>query len=55
MEFVILWSVIAGFAAYVASQKGRNPIVWFIIGFLFSILGLIAIAAVPSLSKDDKP
>ncbi len=32
--FIVL--VIASFSAYYANQKGRNPVIWFVIGlFLF--------------------
>ncbi len=38
--------------SYVAGQKNRSQGNWFILGFLFSLLALIALAAIPSLSKD---
>ena len=40
--------VSAGFCAYLASQKGRDSVVWFFLGLLFGLLALIAIAAVPA-------
>ena len=36
------------FCSYIASQKNRNPIVWFFLGFFFSLIALIAIGVVPS-------
>ena len=37
----------AALSAYVASEKGRVGGTWFILGLLFGILGLIAIAGLP--------
>ena len=36
-------------AATVAESKGRSGLVWFFFGLIFNILGLIAIAGMPSL------
>jgi hypothetical protein len=43
--------VFGGFAASVAQSKRRDPIGWFILGFLFSIIAVIAIAGMPSLPE----
>lgn len=39
-----------GFCAYLAGQKNRDGFGWFLLGFFFSILALIAIAASPNLA-----
>jgi hypothetical protein len=39
------------FCSFIASQKNRNPIAWFFLGFFFSLIALIAIAAMPSISQ----
>ena len=45
---LICW-LICGYCGFViAESKGRNPITWGIIGFLFSILGVILVAILPS-------
>ena len=31
------------FCSYIASQKNRNPIIWFFLGFFFSLIALVAI------------
>ena len=36
--------------SYVAGQKNRGTTSWFFLGFFFSILALIALAAIPSVS-----
>ncbi len=38
----------AGFSSFVASQKGRDAGAWFVLGFLFGIFALLAIAGLPS-------
>lgn len=43
------WLVVAGFTAAIASAKGRNGAGWFVLGLLFSLVALIAAAAMPSL------
>ena len=43
MELFIIWLALAGVTAYFAKQKGRNPVGWFILGFVFPAIGLIAV------------
>ena len=47
--FVAQGIVFGGFSAYVASQKGRNRDSWFILGFLFGFVALLALIAVPAV------
>src|SRR5574344_2737667 len=50
---IILQAVLVGlFCSYVAGQKNRSKTYWFWLGFFFSFLALIALAAIPSLSKE---
>jgi hypothetical protein len=44
--FFIQGVVFGGFCSFVAKEKGRNNIDWFILGFLFSLVALIAICGV---------
>jgi hypothetical protein len=37
------------FCSYVAGQKNRSQVNWFILGFFFSFLALIALTAIPTL------
>lgn len=39
--------VFGGFCAWLAKQKNRDVVGWFILGALFSFIALIAIAASP--------
>ena len=42
--------VCAGLSAWVGSEKGRSALVSFFLGLIFGILGLIAIAGLPSIN-----
>jgi hypothetical protein len=50
--FLIQGVVIGAFSAFIASQKNRRRLSWFALGFLFSIIALVALVAVP---KRDEP
>lgn len=48
---VFLLFLIACFTAYYAHQQGRNPILWFIIGILLGIFGLLILIFFPAKSE----
>ena len=50
--FLIQGLVVGAFSAFIASQKNRRRLSWFALGFLFSLIALIALVAVP---KRDEP
>jgi uncharacterized membrane protein len=43
--------VFGGFSAYLAKEKGRDAVGWFLLGACFSLIALIAIAATPKLDS----
>jgi cytochrome bd-type quinol oxidase subunit 2 len=56
LQMIIIFIFIHGICsailcAFIASQKERDVIGWFVLGFLFGIFSIIGIAAVPSLKK----
>ena len=53
MTALICWLICAYVAYEIAKSKGRNAGVWAVIGFLFSILGVLLVAILPSV-KDNK-
>ena len=53
MAALICWLICAYISYEIAKSKGRNAGVWAVIGFLFSILGVILVAILPSV-KDNK-
>jgi hypothetical protein len=53
--FTPLFCAITGFlAAYLAKQKGYNPYLWFGVGFLFGIFGILAFFLPFSFSRSRK-
>jgi hypothetical protein len=44
---IILWVLVGAMCAYFANQRGRDPIVWFIVGMLFGVLGLLVLVLLP--------
>src|SRR5712692_8863445 len=46
----LIWLLCAGCSAYVAAQKNRRAGNWFLLGLVFGIFALIAIAAVLALA-----
>jgi hypothetical protein len=45
-----IWIGGASVAAWVAWEKGREPVVWFLLAFFLSpLVGLVALSAVPAL------
>lgn len=41
------------FSSWIASKKGYNSIIWFLLGLFFGILALLAISAVSDKTKGD--
>lgn len=57
MEFfvvIISWLLFGGASSYFASQRGRDPLAWFMIGMLLGILGLLLLFLLPPLEKGEK-
>ncbi|MBF8263482.1 MAG: hypothetical protein HW387_1147 [Parachlamydiales bacterium] len=48
-------AIVGTITAIIASKRGHNPYFWFAIGFLFGILGLIAIFIAPLPKKKPPP
>lgn len=49
---IIQGLIFGAFSAYVAKEKNKGPLTWFILGFFFSILAILALAATPK--KENK-
>ncbi|MES2272677.1 MAG: DUF4339 domain-containing protein [Chlamydiota bacterium] len=43
--------LIGALSSYLAYRRGKNPYLWFFIGFLFGIFGIMAIFFAPSKKK----
>lgn len=44
---VVQGLIFGGFSAFIAKEKKRDEVIWFILGFFFSILALLALIAIP--------
>ena len=53
MTALICWLICSYVAYEIAKSKGRNAGAWAVIGFLFSVLGVVLVAILPSV-KDNK-
>lgn len=51
MEFIALWLFFAGLVAWMASARGRDPVVWFFIGLLSSLIGFLVLVFKPNLKE----
>ena len=49
LPVILCMSSLAGLiSAYIAQRRGRNPYFWFGIGFLFGLIGVLAIFIIPN-------
>lgn len=51
---VAVWLVSAALSAFLAQAKGRSAGGWFLVGFLFGPLGLIAAAGMPVRADEQR-
>ena len=50
---VVIWILSGILCSFIASQKNRNALGWFLAGIFFGIFAIIGIIAVPSLKDAD--
>ncbi|MCH9703445.1 MAG: DUF4339 domain-containing protein [Chlamydiae bacterium] len=52
---LLLFSGVMGLlCSHLAKKRGKRPLVWFLMGFLFGIFGLILLYIVPTFSTQEK-
>lgn len=49
---VFIWLAVGAITANFAKKRGRDPYVWFFIGMLLGIFGILALFIMPSLKTD---
>jgi len=54
LVFLIQGIIFGGFCAYIATQKNRDKVDWFFLGFFFSILAVLALIAIPIKNNPDQ-
>jgi hypothetical protein len=48
ISLLLLSSLAVGsIAAYIATRRARNPYIWFTVGFVFGLLGVLALFIIP--------
>jgi hypothetical protein len=52
MEYLIIGGIAGVICACVAPTKGRSPIAWFLIGFLFPLIGIILVLVLSNLKEE---
>lgn len=54
MDFAVLIGVVCGIAnIFIAKQKGRSEVGWFLLGFVFGVFGTIALLIVKPIKRCD--
>ncbi len=50
-----LWFILGAACGYLALKKGRNPYVWFFIGLIFGLLGILALYIISFRARKKEP
>ena len=50
---VLLWLVMGLLCARLATKKGRNPAIWFVVGFVASWVGLLVLFILPAAKASE--
>ncbi len=51
--YFLISVIFAFFSSFIAKEKNRNSTAWFWLGFLFNAIALLALIAIPVLSKKE--
>jgi len=49
MEVLFIWVLIAVACGWVAEQRGRSYVNWFLLGLLFGVFALLVLVLVPKV------
>ena len=49
-----LWILMGGITSYMAKKRGRDPYIWFAIGVLFGLIGLLILLLLPIIVDEEK-
>jgi len=49
---IIQGIIFGGFCSFIASQKNRDTVSWFFLGFFFSLIAVLALIAIPKDKSD---
>jgi uncharacterized membrane protein YeaQ/YmgE (transglycosylase-associated protein family) len=48
LNLILFWIFFGCIASYLANRRGRNPLVWFFLGLLLGILGVLLAVILPN-------
>jgi len=51
--YLVVWTCQGALNAYFAQKRGRDPIIWFVIGLFIGLFGILALFLLPTLSKSE--
>jgi hypothetical protein len=52
---LIIWVIIGAITANLAKQRGRDPYVWFLVGMVLGLFGILALFILPKAKRSDVP
>ena len=55
LVFFICWTTFGCLCSYFGTKRGRNPYIWFFIGFFLGIIGLAALFILPKITEEHSP
>lgn len=55
LVIILMWTLFGAASAYYAQIKGRDPILWFVLGALLGILSLIILFFLPAVETKEAP
>lgn len=52
---IVFWLLMGCATAYFANQRGRDPLVWFMLGMLLGLFGLLLLFLLPPVADEEGP
>lgn len=49
---IVLWILLGWVTSYFAQQRGRDPLIWFLIGMLLGLIGLLLLFILPPVEEE---
>ena len=51
---IVYWISFGGFCAWLAGEKGRNVLAWFVLGIVFGFVALLTLVGAPTLGTEGR-
>lgn len=49
---ILFWILMGWLTSYFAQQRGRDPLLWFLIGMAFGLIGLLVLFLLPAVEEE---